>query len=400
MQAAPHLRYARSNIARLAIAQALAGANSVVLFATGAILGHELAPSPALATLPISIFVVGMAAFILPAGAVARRHGRRTAFLLGTVCGVLVGVLSAVAVMLGSFWLFCLGAFLGGAYAAVVQSFRFAAADCVTPERRPQALSIVMAGGVVAGILGPQLVTVTMDLWPAHMFAATFVAQSIVALLSGVVLAGVRLPPPTAEEIAGGRPMAVIVRQPGFAVAVMCGAISYMVMNFLMTATPLAMRFCGHTQASSNLGLQWHIIAMYGPSFFTGRLVTRFGAARIAMAGFALIGVAVFAGLRGVAVADFWLTLILLGIGWNFSFVGASAMVLDCHRPDEKTPVQSLNDFIIFGLMAVGSFTSGELLTLYGWDMVLWVSLGPLAMVVVALLVMTRHPAPLARPAP
>ncbi|AHE54261.1 MFS transporter [Sphingomonas sanxanigenens] len=398
--AAPHLRYARSNIARLAIAQALAGANSVVLFATGAILGHELAPSPALATLPISIFVVGMAAFILPAGAVARRHGRRTAFLLGTVCGVLVGLLSMLAVMLGSFWLLCLGAFFGGAYAAVVQSFRFAAADCVEPDRRPQALSIVMAGGVVAGVLGPQLVTLTMDLWPAHMFAATFIAQSIVALLSAAVLAGVRLPLPTAEEIAGGRPIAAIVRQPGFAVAVMCGAVSYMVMNFLMTAAPLAMRLCGHSQASSNLGLQWHIIAMYGPSFFTGRLITRFGAARVAIVGFALIGMAVVAGLRGIAVADFWLTLILLGIGWNFSFVGASTMVLDCHRPEEKAQVQSLNDFIIFGLMAVGSFTSGELLTLYGWDMVLWVSTGPLAMVVLALIVVALRPAPLARPAP
>lgn len=397
---APHLRYARSNIARLAIAQALAGANSVVLFATGAILGHELAPIPALATLPISIFVVGMAACILPAGAVARRHGRRIAFLLGNICGVLVGLLSMLAVMQASFWLLCLGAFLGGAYAAVVQSFRFAAADCVEPERRPRALSIVMAGGVVAGVLGPQLVTLTMDLWPAHMFAATFIAQSIVALLSAVVLAGVRLPLPTAEEIAGGRPLSAIVRQPGFAVAVMCGAISYMVMNFLMTAAPLAMRLCGHNQASSNLGLQWHIIAMYGPSFFTGGLVTRFGAARVAIVGFALIGMAVFAGLRGIAVADFWLTLILLGIGWNFSFVGASTMVLDCHRPEEKAQVQSLNDFIIFGLMAVGSFTSGELLTLYGWDTVLWVSLAPLAMVVAALLLfITRNLAPLARPA-
>lgn len=180
------------NVARLAIAQALAGANSVVVYATGAIIGHDLAPDPALSTLPISIFVVGMAACILPAGVIARRHGRPASFLAGTACGILVGLLSALAVVIGSFWLFCLGTFFGGAYAAVVLSFRFAAADCVEPERRPRALSIVMAGGVAAGVVGPQLVSATMDLWPAHLFAATFLAQAAVAALSAAVLREVR----------------------------------------------------------------------------------------------------------------------------------------------------------------------------------------------------------------
>src|SRR5690554_1337758 len=188
----------RGNIARLTVAQALAGANSVVVYATGAIIGHTLAPDKALATLPISIFVVGMAACILPAGAISQRYGRRAAFLAGTGCGVLVGLLSALAAMMSSFWLFCIATFFGGAYFAVVLSFRFAAADGVSPAMRPRALSFVMGGGVLAGIVGPQLVTHTMYLWPAYVFAATFIAQAVVAALSALVLLGIKLPKPTA----------------------------------------------------------------------------------------------------------------------------------------------------------------------------------------------------------
>ncbi len=384
------VRYEPGNVLRLAVAQALAGANSVVVFATGAIVGNTLAPSKALATLPISVFVVGMAACTLPAGAIARRHGRRAAFMAGTGCGVLVGLLAALAVVLGSFWLFCLATLFGGAYAAVVLSFRFAAADCVPPERRPRALSAVMAGGVFAGVIGPQLVTYTMDLWPPHLFAVTFLAQAGVAALAALVLLGVRLPMPTAAEIAGGRPIGSIARQPRFVVAVICGVVSYMLMNFIMTAAPLAMRLCGLSQEASNLGLQWHVIAMYAPSFFTGQLLTRFGAPRVVAAGLALTAASTAVGLAGVDVAHFWLTLILLGVGWNFGFVGASAMVLECHRPEERTRVQSLNDFIVFGTMAVGSFLSGGLLTAYGWNTVLWVSCAPLAAAALALTAASR----------
>lgn len=357
----------------------------MVVYATGAIIGHMLAPNKTLATLPISIFVVGMAACILPAGAIARRHGRRAAFLAGTACGVLTGLLAAVAVVLGSFWLFCLATFFGGAYAAVVLSFRFAAADGVDPAKRARALSFVMGGGVLAGVVGPQLVTYTMYLWPAYMFAATFVAQAIVAALSALVLLGVRLPMPSAAEVAGGRPLGLIARQPLFITAVICGAVSYMLMNFLMTAAPLAMQMCGHSQESSNLGLQWHVIAMYAPSFFTGHLITRFGAGRVVIVGLLLTGLSAAVGLMGIDVAHFWLTLILLGVGWNFGFIGASALVLECHRPEEKTRVQSLNDFIVFGTMAVGSFASGGLLAAYDWNTVLWVSFVPLGLAVVAL---------------
>jgi MFS family permease len=375
----------RGVIWRLTLAQALAGANSVVIFATGAIIGNTLAPDRALATLPISIFVVGMAACILPAGEVARRYGRRAAFLAGTGFGVLAGLIAALAVVLGSFWLFCLATFFGGAYAAVVQSFRFAAADGVAPERRARALSLVMAGGVAAGVVGPTLVTSTMYLWPPYMFSATFVAQAAVAVISAAVLAGVRLPPLPPAPAGGGRPLAEIARQPLFLAAVACGAITYMLMNFLMTAAPLAMRLCGHSQEASNLGLQWHVIAMYAPSFFTGRLIARFGAVPVVMAGLLLTGLAAATGLLGIDVAHFWATLILLGVGWNFGFVGASAMVLECHRPEETARVQSFYDFLVYGTMVVGSLTSGGLLSVYGWNTVLLTAFGPLAIAVLAL---------------
>lgn len=368
----------QSNIWRLAIAQALAGANSVVVYATGAIVGASLAPSTLWATLPISLFVVGMAACILPMGMLARRHGRRSAFLAGSGAGMLAGLLAMLAVISGSFWLFCCATFFGGSYAAVVLSFRFAAADGVAAQRRPRALSLVMAGGVAAGVVGPQLVTWTMDWWPPHLFAATFLVQALVAAIAAGVLVGVRLPMPTAAEMAGGRPLKGIVRQPRFIAAVIAGAVSYMLMNFLMTAAPLAMHLCGHSQAAANWGLQWHVIAMYAPSFFTGHLIARFGAGRMAMAGLALTGLSAAIGLGGVDVPHFWGMLVLLGLGWNFGFLGASALVLECHRPEEKTRVQSLNDFIVFGVMAVGSFLSGGLLAAYGWATVLWVSFVPL----------------------
>jgi MFS family permease len=391
---APAFRFERGNVARLAIAQALAGANSTVVYATGAVVGNMLAADKALATLPISIFVVGMAACTLPAGAVSQRYGRRATFMIGTGCGILAGLMGSLAVVKASFWLFCAAAFFGGVYAAVVLSFRFAAADCAAPDRRPRALSAVMAGGVFAGVIGPQLVTYTMNLWQPYLFAATYLAQAAVAALSLVVLVGIRLPKPTAASAAGGRPLAVIARQPRLIGAVVCGVVSYLLMNFLMTAAPLAMKFCNLSQQSANLGLQWHVIAMYGPSFWTGRLITRFGASRVVAAGLLLTAAASVVGLFGTEVAHFWATLILLGLGWNFGFVGASAMVLECHRPEEKARVQSLNDFIVFGTMTFGSFLSGGLLSAYGWNVVLWLSFVPLVFAVAALIVASPRSLP------
>ena len=240
-----------------------------------------------------------------------------------------------------------------------------------------------MAGGVI----GPQLVTFTMEMWLPYVFAATFIAQAAVAAASTLVLFGVRLPRPTAAEIASGRAIGEIIRQPRFIVAVVCGVVSYLLMNFLMTAAPLAMRLCGQPRESANLGLQWHVIAVYGPSFFTGRLITRFGAPSVVGTGLVLIGISAAIGLFGQDVAHFWATLILLGLGWNFGFVGASSLVLETQRPEERARVQSLNDFIVFGTMAVSSFASGGLLTAYGWNTVLEVSFVPLVLAVASLAV-------------
>ncbi|EJO5753568.1 MFS transporter [Salmonella enterica] len=378
----------RNNIWRLTIAQALAGANSVVVYATGAIVGNMLAPSAVLATLPISIFVVGMAMCILPAGTISERYGRRTTFLTGTIAGVLVGLLSTSAMILESFWLFCFAMLFGGAYAAVVLSFRFAATDGVPAQRKPQALSLVMAGGVAAGVVGPQLVTHTMELWPAHLYAATFLIQALVAAIAAMILMGVHLPKPTTAQLgAGGRPLRLVIKQPAFIAAATCGAVSYMLMNFLMTAAPLAMHMHGHSHTDANLGLQWHVIAMYAPSFFTGKLISRFGAIQITFLGLLLTGISAAIGLGGIDIPHFWWMLILLGVGWNFGFLGASAWVLECHTPEEKNRVQSLNDFIVFGLMAIGSFSSGAILGVHGWQTVLWISLLPLVLTVIAFLI-------------
>lgn len=379
------------NIFRLAAAQALAGANSVVFYATGAIVGNAIAPSPSLATLPITLFVLGMAASILPFGALARTRGRKAAFRLGTGAGMVTGLAAALAVVLNSFLLFCLAAMLGGAYAAVALSFRFAATDGVAPARRARALSLVMGGGVAAGIIGPMLVTGTMHLWPAHTFAVTFLAQALVAVLAAFLLRGVTPAEPTAASVRGGRPLREIVRQPGFATTVFSGAVAYMVMNFLMTAAPLSMHMHGLSQQAANLGIQWHVMAMYGPGFFTGRLIQRFGAVRMA-AGLLITAASVAVGLSGLGVYHYWLSLILLGIGWNFGFTGASAKIIDFHRPEEKTQVQSLNDFLVFGVMIVGSFSSGVLLNAFGWNAVLWGSLVPVAVALLTLLLRPLSP--------
>ncbi|EMB9124694.1 MFS transporter [Klebsiella pneumoniae] len=380
------------NIFRLAAAQALAGANSVVFYATGAIVGNAIAPSPSLATLPITLFVLGMAASILPFGALARTRGRKAAFRLGTGAGMVTGLAAALAVVLNSFLLFCLAAMLGGAYAAVALSFRFAATDGVAPARRARALSLVMGGGVAAGIIGPMLVTGTMHLWPAHTFAVTFLAQALVAVLAAFLLRGVTPAEPTAASVRGGRPLREIVRQPGFATTVFSGAVAYMVMNFLMTAAPLSMHMYGLSQQAANLGIQWHVMAMYGPGFFTGRLIQRFGAVRMAAAGLLITAASVAVGLSGLGVYHYWLSLILLGIGWNFGFTGASAKIIDFHRPEEKTQVQSLNDFLVFGVMIVGSFSSGVLLNAFGWNAVLWGSLVPVAVALLTLLLRPLSP--------
>ncbi len=360
----------RSNVMRLAAAQALTGANSAVIFATGSIVGATLAPDVSLATVPLSMYVLGLAAGTLPTGAISRAYGRRVAFVIGTGCGVLTGLLGAFAILRGSFPLFCCATFLGGLYGAVSQSYRFAAADGASAEYRPKAVSWVMAGGVFAGVLGPQLVEWTMDVWPPYLFAFSFVVQAIVALIAMAVLAGIDAPKPAPSDLHRGRPLFEIARQPRFIAAALCGVIAYPMMNLVMTSAPLAMKMCGLSVSDSNFGIQWHIVAMYGPSFFTGSLIARFGAPRIVAAGLLLEAAGATIGLSGTTAIHFWSTLIVLGVGWNLGFVGASALVLETHRPQERNKVQAFNDFLVFGTMAVGSFSSGQLLANYGWSTV------------------------------
>jgi len=367
---------ARSNVVRLAAAQALTGANSAVIFATGSIVGASLAPSVSLATVPISMYVAGLAAGTLPTGAISRAYGRRVAFIIGTGCGMLTGLLGAFAILHASFPLFCGATFLGGLYGSVSQSYRFAAADGASAAFRPKAVSWVMAGGVFAGVLGPQLVQWTMDVWQPYLFAFSFVVQALVALIAMAVLAGVDAPKPA--DMHGGRPLLEIARQPRFIAAALCGVIAYPMMNLVMTSAPLAMKMCGLSLSDSNFGIQWHIVSMYGPSFFTGALITRFGAPRIVALGLTLEAVGAMIGLSGITAMHFWATLIVLGAGWNFAFVGASALVLETHRPQERNKVQAFNDFLVFGTMAVGSFSSGQLLANYGWSTVNMVVFPPI----------------------
>jgi MFS family permease len=378
---------ARANVARLAAAQALTGANSAVIFATGSIVGATLAPSMSLATVPISMYVLGLAAGTLPTGMISRRYGRRVAFVIGTGCGALTGLIGALAILHSQFWLFCSATFLGGLYGAVAQSYRFAAADGASVRFRPKAVSLVMAGGVFAGVLGPQLVQWTMDVWPPYLFAFSYVVQAAVALVAMAITAGVDAPKPAAADLHAGRPLSQIVRQPRFIAAALCGIIAYPMMNLVMTSAPLAMKICGLSVSDSNFGIQWHIVAMYGPSFITGTLIARFGAPTVVAIGLTLEAVAATIGLSGVTAPHFWATLMVLGVGWNFGFVGASALVLETHLPQERNKVQAFNDFLVFGTMAVGSFSSGQLLANYGWSAVNMVVYPPvvLGLVVLAL---------------
>jgi MFS family permease len=361
-------RLARRNAMILAVAQALAGGNNVVLIATGAIVGAMLAPDRNLATVPVSIYVLGMWIGALPNGWLARHYGRRTSFFVGTAFGVLTGLAACAAVFSASFLLFCLAALFSGFYAAAHQSYRFAAADTASDKFRPKAISWVMVGGIFAGLFGSQLVIFTKDLWQPYLFAGTFLAQAAVALVSAAVLMLVKIPMPSAHMTASpGRPISKIARQPRFIAAVACGVASYSMMNMVMTAAPLAMVDCNHTVSEATLGIQWHILGMFVPSLVTGSLILRFGVDRMIGIGLSLIVLSAIISIAGTSLWHFWIGLCMLGVGWNFAFVGATTMVTQCHRPEERNKVQAFNDFLVFGSMAVGSFASGALLTSLGW---------------------------------
>src|SRR5262245_6731434 len=364
-------RLARKNALVLAIAQALAGGNNTVLVATGGIVGAMIAPDKGLATLPISVYVLGLWIGALPVGWLARRYGRRTTFQIGTLCGVATGLICFAAVMRGSFLLFNVGAVVSGLYAAAHNAYRFAAADTASDAFKPRAISWVLIGGIVAGFVGPQIVILTKDQIPAVLFAATYLAQALLAVLAGGVLMFVNIPvPPRRQPEGEGRPLLEIARQPRFVVAVACGVASYSMMNLVMTSAPLAMVMCNHSVTDATLGLQWHVLGMFVPSFITGTLISRFGIERVIAAGFALLIASAIISLTGISIWHFWVALVLLGVGWNFGFIGATALVTQCHRPNERNRVQAFNDFLVFGSMAIGSFSSGKLLHAAGWSAV------------------------------
>ena len=296
----PDDNLARRNAMVLSAAQALAGGNNAVIVSTASIVGAVLAPDKGLATLPVTAMVFGMWIGTLPLGVLARKFGRRFALQCGSAFGVLSGLISYSAVMNGNFWLLLFGTFCGGLYAAAHQSYRFAAADTASDAYRPKVVSWVLAGGVFAAVLGPQLVIFTKDLLTPHLFAASYLGQSVCAVAAACVLQFVKVPPLAAPRHGSVRPLGEIVQSARFIVAVACGIASYAMMNMLMTSAPLAMVGCGHSVTDATLGIQWHVLAMYAPSFVTGSLIARFGVERITGVGLLLIAATAVVG-GGVA---------------------------------------------------------------------------------------------------
>ncbi len=363
----------KSNARILTTTQALGGASPAIIVSLGGIVGQQLASNPAFATLPISLYNLGMAIGTLPAAYLMRKYGRRGGYIIGAMLGVLSGLVAASGIYAGAFLIFCLGTLTAGFYGSYVQSYRFAAVDGVPEANRPKLISMVMIGGLFAAIIGPQTVIWTRDAIVWAPFAGSFLGQAVLALIALPFIMRLRTvatPPPPAGQSQTGRSLREIASQPKFIVAVIAGIVSYGLMSFVMTAAPIAMVGCGHTIGEAALGIQWHVLAMYGPSFVTGKLIERFGKSTITSVGLILIAMSAAVGLSGLGLTHFWVALVLLGIGWNFGFVGATAMVTDCYKPQERTRVQAMNDFLVFGAVAASSFSSGKLLSVAGWALI------------------------------
>jgi len=368
---------ARRTALILAASQAIIGSAAPIAISMGALAGqYLLGPDKSLATAPITGFNIGVALGALPAAAIIRMMGQRGGFMTGTIITALGGLVATLALFQGSFWLFAFGLAVIGVGGAFVQQFRFAAADNAPPEFKARAISFVLAGGIVTAILGPQIVIFTRELFAPVMFAGSFVAILPLAAVGAIILSFLRLPVKASGkvDIADGdaRPLAEIVMQPRFVAALFCAVGSYALMSFVMTGAPLAMVGCGLSEDDATLGISWHVMAMFAPSFFTGSLIHRFGAERIVATGLILlIGCAIVA-LSGLALWQFWTSLILLGLGWNFGFIGATAMVASSYRPSEKGKVQGFHDFVLFGAVACASLMSGMVYNAWGWEMLNW----------------------------
>ena len=365
-------RKARRNVMVLAAAQAVAGASAPMNMAVSALAGYSLlGQNKALATVPITGFVLGTACGTVPAALLMRRVGRRAGLIAGMLIGAIGGLTGAGAMGIGSFWTLCLATFLMGFATAFVQQFRFAAADTASLAFRPKAISLVLAGGIVAAVLGPQAVIFTRELIGSVPYAGVYLAASVFMITGALILIALDIPRlPAVKRSQAGRPLWQIARRPRFIIAVTCAISAYALMNLVMTAAPLAMVGHGHDQDMATLGIQWHVLAMFGPSFFTGSLIVRFGAERIIAVGLVLLIGCALVALSGISIGHFWLALVLLGVGWNFGFIGGTTLVTETYEPVEKERVQALNDFLVFGFVAFASFMSGTLLVSGGWSAV------------------------------
>jgi MFS family permease len=365
-------RKTRRNVMVLAAAQAIAGASPAMNIAVSALAGYSLlGQDKSLATVPITGFVLGTACGTVPAALLMRRVGRRAGLITGMMIGAIGGLIGAGAMGIGSFWTLCLATFLMGFASAFVQQFRFAATDTASAAFRPKAISLVLAGGIVAAVLGPQTVIHSRDLIGSVPYAGVYLAASVFLVTGALILIALDIPkPPAVQRSAAGRPLWQIARRPRFIIAVACAISAYALMSLVMTAAPLAMVAQGHDQDAATLGIQWHVLAMFGPSFFTGSLIARFGAERIIAVGLVLLIGCASVALSGISIGHFWAALVLLGVGWNFGFIGGTALVTQTYEPVEKERVQGLNDFLVFGFVAFASFMSGRLLVSAGWNAV------------------------------
>ncbi len=386
----------RRNVALLAACQAMLFSSSSTLAAINGLAGMALATNPALGTLPVTTWVLGGAIATLPASLYMKRVGRTQGLMAGAWTGIAAALLCALAVGLHNFWLLCLGTLIFGASNATGQYYRFAAADVSPPDYKARAISLVLAGGLVGGIIGPGMSRFSVDAF-ADRFLGAYLVPILYCVVSIALLSRTRIPDPTAaEQASGGRPLREIARQPKFFVAVLSGAVGYGVMNLLMTATPIAMGLCGHPFGDAAFVISSHVIAMFAPSLVAGSLIRRFGVLNIILAGAALNVACVAVALTGLDVAHFWISLVLLGVGWNFMYIGGTTLLTETYRPEEKAKAQGANDMCIFVMMVISSLTSGMLVTTAGWNRVNLFALPLLAVVGAAALwlAMRRERAP------
>ena len=375
------------NVLVLSATQATLQVTTATMVTVTGLAGFAYASIKAFATVPLTCYVIGSAIMTIPASLLMNAIGRRRGFQVGAAIGMCSGAVSSLAVYLASFWLLCAGLTLMGMYTAFAKYYRFAAADAAKDNFRAKAISLTLAGGIVGGVLGPEMAKRTVDFYADYLYLGSYLSLIFVCLLTMLILQPLSIPTLSARERKdSGRPLGVIMRQPVFVVAVLASMLAYGIMNLFMTSTPLAMRAHDHHFNDAAFVLEWHMIGMYGPSFFTGSLINRFGVLTVILVGIALLFVCIVAALAGTALLNFWTALFLLGVGWNFMYVGGSTLLLECHSPAERAKTQAANDFLIFVTMAISSLSSGVLLNKSGWHAVNYGSIPFLVIAAVATL--------------